>query len=759
MCSFSSNSESVAWLGDKSFRVAIQPDGTLQSIEVGRADGVEAVKFREDEYRGPAWYDADGTVSLTPDTADPMLFTGTRHGLYYSLRYAVEQGKLVILATIRNEGKNALKGLHAGLRLGVDTSMEKFPDWNDRFFPTLLRCERTHFWGYLMTPRGRILGLGSPDPVASWHLDYKELQHRIFTLNLDLLHPGPVPARHPQDSGVLKAGQQRQWRIVLEDIPVLDEVKSRLAAITGAPMIDFDRYTIEVGRAPRVSYTGEVMDSTWRDEDGTIITLDEAIAKPGMYSLTVKGIGGKEAEALLTVRHPWSWYLKQARVEALAKPQKATSHTESWYGLFSCFLAQYHFADRALDEQAQAKFREIWPLMYDMGKMCPTSWHDRIQNHACAAGLMAARYRATGDIRDLEFAAALADFILTKQTPDGAYRNHATHYTSVIYIGKSLMEVMAEEQKLARTDPAWQVRYQRHEQSVRKAMDELVKNLDNIETEGEMTYEDGMIGCSAAQLALFALLQDDPAQRAKYRDAALHFSTGHRCLSQILIPDSRMNGGSLRFWEAQYDILTSPNMMNSPHGWSAWRIYALWYLYQLTGQVDYLRQVQNALGSCVQLIDGQTGELRWGFITDPFLEIQHFEEFPDKPGKGRCVRRVIGETYLPMISGWYQAPEGTWVTGYWGGDGGCCDNDVHEIFKCLEEVALTSAYIVEDPSGGVETWNCSVVRRGEAIEVTPAEPVVCRLHYNLRTACNVTVSFPGSHPITQSHQGIGWIES
>ena len=83
-----------------------------------------------------------------------------------------------------------------------------------------------------------------------------------------------------------------------------------------------------------------------------------------------------------------------------------------------------------------------------------------------------------------------------------------------------------------------------------------------------------------------------------------------------------MNGGTLRFWEAQYDVemqLTgdSPNMMNSPHGWSAWNIYALFNLYELTGDQQYLERGMNALGSCAQLM-GIEGTLRWAFIADPY---------------------------------------------------------------------------------------------------------------------------------------------
>ena len=72
--------------------------------------------------------------------------------------------------------------------------MVKYPEWNQIYFPTLLRCEQTHFWGYVMSPAGRILALASPDPIASYTLDYKQYEHRVFTFCRDLLHCGPLPA-------------------------------------------------------------------------------------------------------------------------------------------------------------------------------------------------------------------------------------------------------------------------------------------------------------------------------------------------------------------------------------------------------------------------------------------------------------------------------------------------------------------------------------------------------------------------------------
>ena len=60
----------------------------------------------------------------------------------------------------------------------------------------------------------------------------------------------------------------------------------------------------------------------------------------------------------------------------------------------------------------------------------------------------------------------------------------------------------------------WKERYVRHKESAERAIDDLLLRLDNIQTEGDMTFEDGMITCSALQLALRALLEGDSARRS-----------------------------------------------------------------------------------------------------------------------------------------------------------------------------------------------------------------------------------------------------
>ena len=182
-----------------------------------------------------------------------------------------------------------------------------------------------------------------------------------------------------------------------------------------------------------------------------------------------------------------------------------------------------------------------------------------------------------------------------------------------------------------------------------------------------------------------------------------------------MIPDCRCNGASLRYWEAQYDVMLRINMMNSPHGWSGWTGYAKYYLYLLTGKKEYLVDLLNLMGSCVQLVD-ESGELRWSYCSQPYIKGRMFVPDVEKPVKdgyrfvesdetayrGKYVASELCEGYIPMISGWYRVGEQKVVGGYEfcplimdgyqdekaDRQGGCCDNDVHEIFKCMEETVL-----------------------------------------------------------------------
>ena len=70
-----------------------------------------------------------------------------------------------------------------GLRLGIDSYMESYPEWNNKFFPTSIRCESNGFWGIFISPLGKIIAVCSPSSIISWKNEYNksfnDVGHRI----------------------------------------------------------------------------------------------------------------------------------------------------------------------------------------------------------------------------------------------------------------------------------------------------------------------------------------------------------------------------------------------------------------------------------------------------------------------------------------------------------------------------------------------------------------------------------------------------
>ena len=457
----------------------IHKDGHITAIAQRDRPDWPSLLFREDQFRGPAWVYRGKTVAMTRTGDDALCFEGKVDAVRFRMRYDLAGSTVRIHASIKNLASDRITGIQAGVRLGIDTSMETYPSWNDKLFPTLLRCEKTHFWGCLMGPRGQILLVTVPSAVASYHLHYKPELHRIFTVSLDLMNPPPLPDRHPRDLDRLEPGEEKGWDIDLRPLTDLSQVKPEAARLLDAPMLEAELYTV----GPGETFRGRIFcgrsplkSLTVRRPDGSICALATETTGAGVYRFSFSPDGragiyqviavaenGKASEANLALRRPWSWYLLEARRNAVIQEQKGGSHVESWYGFFSAYLARKHFPDRQLDQAIDAKFNEVWPIMYDPIAMKPSSTEDRIQNHACAAGLFVDRYQASGDIKDMEWAASLADFLTATQGEDGGYysgyrdeEHKGTHYTAVIYIAKSMMEVIEQELELGKTRPAWQ---------------------------------------------------------------------------------------------------------------------------------------------------------------------------------------------------------------------------------------------------------------------------------------------------------------
>ena len=765
--------------------------GQIQSLKTMIDGEMYTIPMRTDDRGGFVWKYNGRQIAMTAgETGEDggITYTGrsrtASEDLTFTMRYSVdEQKQLVVTASVTNNKDTEQQVNKLSLNLGFNTYLESYPQYNDQLFPTLLRCEKTHMWGYLSTPSGRLMTIATDAPVASYTLDYQWGAHRIYTASLDMLQSGKLPERHPEDADHLGANETKTWNVYLkpvENLNAIEDVKPTISNNTLLPMIDADRYTMAEGESSQITIYSQPPLKDGKvalvDPDGVETTVDavdngngtyscvfDAAEKAeGVYKLWAENEAGYKAEGMFSIRKPWSWYTQQARKAAVEAPQKGGSHSEEFYGLYSAYIAKKYFPDDELDMAIDEKFEEIYPLMYDVTTDLPTSWENRIQNHSAMLGIFVDKFQSSGNWSDLESAVHLADFLLTKQKANGGYYNGGTDYTSVIYPAKSIMELIHVEKELK--DDAtlteeeraiWTERYDRHFASVTRAMDNLVRLDGHFETEGQQTFEDGANSCSATQLTEFALMfPAGSAEREKYTNAALKIVNFHTSHQQSIIPDSRINGGTLRFWEAQYDVemgLTngSPNMMNSPHGWSGWSIYALFNLYELTGDQQYLERGMNAMGSCAQLMSFD-GTLRWAFIADPYREtklwVKDEEASQGDVIKGKHVNAVIGEEYVDMISYWWRAPKNTWVPGYTGmggsvTQGAACDNDVHEIFKALGEVALTKAYVSQKENGSFEAYNCSVEQTDSGLVITPNEDIVSNVSVQVNADTNVTVKF------------------
>lgn len=103
--------------------------------------------------------------------------------------------------------------------------------------------------------------------------------------------------------------------------------------------------------------------------------------------------------------------------------------------------------------------------------------------------------------------------------------------------------------------------------------------------------------------------------------------------------------------------------------------------------------------------------------------------------RGKWEKAAFGECYIPMVSGWYRTGEQTVTGGFYDcplidknhqcinvdNQGGACDNDVHEIFKCMEETVLKKIFVLEHEDGSLSCYNGTAVQGTDGIHVLPSE--------------------------------------
>lgn len=739
-------------------------DGTLTQVDVGTHQSVQ-------HPLSGSWDGALHRISLEEDSQKPGTYVGRSADVRFSITYGVDDCALSVSVSAENRGTRPFAPKSLDLALNVETYMDSYPQWNDRFFPTQLRCEPSHMWGYYMSPNGRIITVASPDPIASWSLIYNkrvpawgrhrlfEDGHRIEGVRLSLMHGGPLPDHHPTPSA-LAPGETAEWTVVLEPAASLDEVLPLVARNAQAPVLEADRYTTGQGEQSRVTVYGDApctLEVTGPGGVATTLATPSSASpecvevpqdQPGVYRVIATTDSGRQAEARLCRRRPWSWYLKQARNESFKYPPNETGHCESWMTFATWFLARRFVPDDELDARSEETFQDLLPRIFDLetGKTYDDDF--RIQNNGMMIALLADHYQATRDRRSLERAQPIADYMMSCQGEDGGFYSprRGVHYTSVAYLAKGLMELMSCERELASESEYWAGRYALHKRSVRRAIEDLHGRRDNVGTEGEMTFEDGMISCSSLQLAYYALVFEGEESCESFLETAEELSRLHSCLTFLLNPDCRMHGATLRFWESKFNVLAYSNMLNSPCGWTAWKIYGQWYLYQLTGQLSYLRRTMDALGAAVQVIDTETGHLRWAFVPDPYVET--LRHVPDPGGTETVVlmEDTVGEQYLEMVSDWYRNQDVVRKT--W-----CIDNLVHEIFKCMAEVALCSTHVYVDGHEEPRVWNGTARWSEGSLVVTPAESLVDAVHVNApdHSSIDIEVEFASGRKMFKLH--------
>lgn len=671
----------------------------------------ERVPMRRDSYAqslvveaGGEKYEADFVKSLGDYCVDCC-------GINFIKRITLENDRLYVKFKYTVEGEpTGIERIY--FRTGIDAYMETYPYWDEQFYPTFMRCESTHFWGYFMRTDGKMLAVASPDPVASWSNHYNRVYydpqnfddpgHRVYTTSLDLFNALPQPKRHPKIK--LKKGKTYECEFVFAVVDGFDELNAFYRSIVGMGLTQAEKQTLEKGE--RIVIKEKEGEYSLFDEEGAKLPVDSPLNKSGRYYLICER-NGKVSESVFFVREGVSEYLKAGAAAALKHEQYASANCETYYGFSAIFAYLSRFKDEKMLTEAVKRLDYFLSVLLneDGSEIKPDGAPWRIQNYTTLVSVLTLAYRATKYIRYLETAEKLARTFIGFQLPDGAYYCRGTHYTCVIYPVKSLFELVDVLKAEGRE-------YKDIYDSAMRACENLLKLKTNIGTEGEHTFEDGMISCEALQLALAGLLNEGD-KREEYKRAAEEVIAQHACLEQKYAPDCRYRGATLRHWEAHYDVLTSRNMMTSPHGWTSWKTYAQYYLYLLTNNPEYLVEFFDTLGACLQVTDLKEQYVSWAFVTDPCVRTKQFV------ANGELVDAVLGEQYIPCISTWWRPDTGIISVGY--GDprigyvtgrakGACCDNDVFEHFKCLNEVGFT-AFAHETETGWI-CYNCRKDERG-----------------------------------------------
>ncbi|MCY2930470.1 MAG: hypothetical protein NTV86_13415 [Planctomycetota bacterium] len=707
-------------------------------VEIGAEGGVLSLVRREGGKRAEYLFHRQGPWAMhleialgeEPLRAVPLRaagegwrFEADEGDFRVELEYVLHADALEIRVSATNTAAQPRACRWLRLVSGVDTHMERYPDWNHKLFPTTLRCEGGHLWGVMGSPDDRWLALASPDAWESFKIFYNAHgHHRIHTIGLDLVNDRePRPWYYAPSRPAFAGGQRRTWRLFVVPLSREEDLGPAVARWAQAPFgewvdpiglagepLTFD-VTAPEAAALEVTGPAQLEIAYEARADGLVrrryVARIEALRTGQGVDIGCTA-AGRTCKVTAMPRRPWEWYVHCASEFArLLRPPVATHVCEAAMPAFSLLAAQRLAPTAGRRETLRAFLEDDLFRVAFSPEGEPLLRPDRIQNSSFAMDQAREFYDITGERAWLERAQFLGDWLLERQGADGGlYTHHGTHYTAVTYPAKSLMDLALAERALASrargaaAKKAHVARARRLMAAVGRCMEDLLRRGANIETEGEMTFEDGMIACSAFQLAQWARITGD----GRFAATAEALMKSHRCL-EWRGPDCRTNGGTLRFWESYWAIGWG-NCLNTPHGWSAWAGWAWHALYLATGKPLYFRRFRHSLTACLSLIDANSGEVYFCFTPDPTIY----------PNMGRGQPVPGGGWLMPVRPGTF--PEG-------GGE-------THEVIRLLSGTALENAYVYFDEGAwhGLNVQLASGAKGTTTLTVT--DPRIRRLYVN-----------------------------
>jgi len=391
------------------------------------------VPFRTDEYGKSFYIEDDNGFLLIPYKEGNY----KENSIEFSVSEKTEEDILKISLSIKSGSPIKLKRL--GMRLGIDTYMDKYPDWNDKYFPSALRCEKQGFWSCFMSPLGKILSVCSPSKIVSWRNEYSDCDfdivgHRIYTSSIEFINTYPQPERHPISSDILNE-EPINIELYFKECDSEEEMYSFIEKYANIKVPQLNKFTLELGENLYIG--GE----KYNDK-----------LKEGINTVSY----GNLAETSVFVRKSWFYYLDCARKSAEICQQKPGTHCESWYGYFSRVLyasvIKSNEYTKSLCDEFDAFFEELTEKQNGKIGMREETLPERLQNTSAMLSLLPDFYELTNNIEYLDKANDLAKCLIDLQDEDGSYRNKGTHYTCVIYPAKSMLELALAERTAGMTD-------------------------------------------------------------------------------------------------------------------------------------------------------------------------------------------------------------------------------------------------------------------------------------------------------------------